>query len=642
MIGIKYLRYHPKLIYQLPSGLAIYQSVFRNSDGGSGVIGGPHPIFTTNQSNFFNDPEMLSGFFSNQHQLYKMEVQVNPDVKHLTLSFPSSSIKRFEDTEATGSLITYRCVNCRHCKECKNSTHQREVSIKEGVEQSIIDSSIYINLEIQTIIAKLPFIDQPTKLSPNKDIALKVYYQQLKKLSRPENQQDKADIIASEAKLQKLGFVDFVDNLSPEQPTTLKNSAIQNYIPWRAVWKTSSISTPCRIVYDASHPTSSGHSLNDLLAKGQNKLNKLQEILIRWSAHRIGIHTDVRKMYNTIRLDEQYWHFQRYIWQNDLDPAKIPKEKVIKTLIYGIHSSGNQAECGLRSVAQLCREDYPEVSQIIQNDVYVDDCITGESSTKEAFKRADELETVTSRGSFILKGFTFSRIKPSEDLSDYGASIAVGGMKWFPETDELTLNISDLNFSKKRRGKKSAKATNIIPQKLTCRDCASKVAEIFNITRKMAPIVPSMKLDLNELSLRQLEWDDLIPEELRPNWLNNFQMMKELGKVRFNRAIIPEDAVSTDTQALDFGNASKSLLWVRNRVMEINRFKTKESWFYIQTNNMIADLGTRRGATIADVDKESQWIYGMDWMKLPESEFPMKSSEDLKVSESDIKEIDKE
>ena len=49
MIGIKYIRYHPKLIFQLPSGLGIYESVFLNTDGGQGVIGGPHPIFTAIQ-----------------------------------------------------------------------------------------------------------------------------------------------------------------------------------------------------------------------------------------------------------------------------------------------------------------------------------------------------------------------------------------------------------------------------------------------------------------------------------------------------------------------------------------------------------------------------------------------------------------
>ena len=43
-------------------------------------------------------------------------------------------------------------------------------------------------------------------------------------------------------------------------------------------------------------------------------------------------------MYNTIKLHPKDWCFQPYIWQQDLNPMKIPREKVIKTLIYGIRS----------------------------------------------------------------------------------------------------------------------------------------------------------------------------------------------------------------------------------------------------------------------------------------------------------------
>ena len=43
MIGSKYLKYHPKVLFELPSGLTIYESVFINSDGGGrGVVCGPH------------------------------------------------------------------------------------------------------------------------------------------------------------------------------------------------------------------------------------------------------------------------------------------------------------------------------------------------------------------------------------------------------------------------------------------------------------------------------------------------------------------------------------------------------------------------------------------------------------------------
>ena len=218
MIGVKYLRYAPKLIFRLPSGLSIYKSVFRNADGGQGIIGGPHPIFTAIHKQFFNQ-STFNSFCSQQIRLYKNGMQVNPDVSKL--SFPSyrHQLKQFESSESAGSEITYRCVTCRNCKDCKNSIHQREVSIKEEVEQDVINSSIDIDIQAQIITARLPFVDQVSKLAPNKEVALKIYYQQLKKLAC--NPKDKLDIITSEAKLQQLGYVDFVENLTLDQQQML-------------------------------------------------------------------------------------------------------------------------------------------------------------------------------------------------------------------------------------------------------------------------------------------------------------------------------------------------------------------------------------------------------------------------------------
>ena len=189
------------------------------------------------------------------------------------------------------------------------------------------------------------------KRAPNKNKALQIYNQQIRKLDR--NLQNKRDVTESEAKLQKLGFVKFLKNLTREEQQMLKASDVQNFIPWTAVWNGNSVSTPCRIVFDASQQTPSGTSLNNILAKGKNNMNKLVEIVIRWSKHKTGFHTDIKKMYNTVQLRQEDWCLQSYIWQRDLDKTKISKEKIIKTLIYGVKSSGNKAERGFRETAKL-------------------------------------------------------------------------------------------------------------------------------------------------------------------------------------------------------------------------------------------------------------------------------------------------
>ena len=58
------------------------------------------------------------------------------------------------------------------------------------------------------------------KLAPNKNKALQIYNQQTRKLDQ--NLQGKRDVIESEAKVQKLGLVVLVKNLTPEQQQVLK------------------------------------------------------------------------------------------------------------------------------------------------------------------------------------------------------------------------------------------------------------------------------------------------------------------------------------------------------------------------------------------------------------------------------------
>ena len=528
MIGIKYLRYHPEIVFQLPSGLTIFKSAFVNDDGGIGVIGGPHEVFSNIDIHFYLKGKHEYNFFSNQYKLYRTGYQVNPDISLLgfkanqfaddedsstnqnlnTEVFMSKYQETFNQAENAGSEISYRCVNCRSCKKCKNHEQLEAVSIKEEVEQDLINQSVKVDINTRSTIATLPFTHDPsTRLAPNKHKALKTFNQQLKKLNK--NIKDKEDVMKSEEKLQNLGHVEYVKNLPATTQEYLKNHTIQNFIPWRAVWNSNSLSTPCRLVFNASQATDTGFSLNDLLAKGRNNMSKLQEILIRWSTHKIAFHTDVKKMYNTVKLDEKDWCFQRYIWQQDLDQGKIPEEKIIKTLIYGVKASGNQAEYGLRETAKLSQVDYPEVNEIVCKDVYVDDCMSGEQSKDLAMMGADQLEIVLNKGGFALKGITFSGKEPPESLSIDGICINVGGMKWYPKDDLLSLDISELNFAKKLRGRKPESASNKVPEKLTRRHCVSKVAEIFDLTGKITPITSSLKLDLHELVKRKLDWDDI-------------------------------------------------------------------------------------------------------------------------------------
>ena len=105
--------------------------------------------------------------------------------------------------------------------------------------------------------------------------------------------------------------------------------------------------------------------------------------------------------------------------------------------------------------------------EIVQNDIYLDDCLSGEENVKKVLKRADDLELVLNRGGFTLKGITFTEGDPPSVLSIDDSSDNPAGMKWFPKKDLSALDIGKLNFAKMQRGKKAVQNQNITPSKLT-------------------------------------------------------------------------------------------------------------------------------------------------------------------------------
>ena len=83
-------------------------------------------------------------------------------------------------------------------------------------------------------------------------------------------------------------------------------------------------------------------------------------------------------------------------------------------------------------------------------------------------------------------------------------------------------------------------------------------------------------------------------------------------------------------------------LWVRNRVIEINRLTDASVWRYVESRNMPADIGTRRGVKISDVGPGSDWICGRSWMRTSEDDFPLKTATELVLSAAEWHEAKKE
>ena len=77
---------------------------------------------------------------------------------------------------------------------------------------------------------------------------------------------------------------------------------------------------------------------------------------------------------------------------------------------------------------------------------------------------------------------------------------------------------------------------------------------------------------------------------------------------------------------------------VRNSVIEIRRFSLKTSWFHIDTDLNIADLGTR-GATLKDINEDSEWQRGKTWMSSRRADMPFKSLDQVKLTAEEKRQV---
>ena len=202
---------------------------------------------------------------------------------------------------------------------------------------------------------------------------------------------------------------------------------------------------------------------------------------------------------------------------------------------------------------------------MLKDEIYVDDVLPeGKATHEECLRLADELTAALAVGGLSLKGCTFSGHLPEPELTSDGKTIMITGMKWSSAPDYLQLNTADkLNYSRKVRGKKSFDPESYkIPNPLTRRHVVGKIAEIWDLCGFITPLVARFKLDLRLLVERGLDWDDEVPLDLMPDWIEDLQLVERIGGMKFRRALVPEDAVSLDIETIEAGDASKQMMVV--------------------------------------------------------------------------------
>ena len=145
-----------------------------------------------------------------------------------------------------------------------------------------------------------------------------------------------------------------MESLQQDRRVFIERAGFRHFHPWRVVYKEDSKSTPVRMVVD---PTMT--SLNLILAKGENKIGSLFDILILNRSYGFAWASDIRKLYNQLQLSDDALSKSLFLYHEALDPSVEPDVYVMLVAWYGVVPTGNQAGYAIEQLVNEAKDELP-------------------------------------------------------------------------------------------------------------------------------------------------------------------------------------------------------------------------------------------------------------------------------------------
>lgn len=331
-------------------------------------------------------------------------------------------------------------------------------------------------------------------IGESRNIALKQFYQLERRLER--NLELKEKYIQFMREYKSLGY------MIEAKEVVNKNWAY--WIPHHPVLK------KFRVVFNASSITSTGESLNSIQMVGAKLQCDLHYQIMRFRKHKIGVTTDVCKMYNQVCVPKDQWDLQRIFWRES--PKHELKEYNLTVTTFGLSSSAFNAVRAMIQCAKDYGNDFPHASNIIQTCFYMDDALFGGENEAIVKQLCKEIEFVLSQGGFELKHWasnskcveaSLTNTSKSTQLIGDDDETKILGLRWLKNTDHLSIFVKRFQTSNKP----------------TKREILTKSARFYDPNGFIAPILVVPKLILQEAwKIKGLKWDDGVPDELAKAW----------------------------------------------------------------------------------------------------------------------------
>lgn len=308
------------------------------------------------------------------------------------------------------------------------------------------------------------------------------------------------------------------------------------YMTHHMISRPLSTTTKYRVVFNASHPTNTGISLNQTLMVGPTIQNEIFIHLFRWRQYAIGLISDAEKMYRQVYVKEKDRDVQR-IWYRFDKSLPLQSYRVTR-VTYGTASAPFLATRTLKQLADDQILNYPDVVPYLANNIYVDDYTSSHDNVQAAAINKTRLMQLAQEG-----GFTFRKWTSNEVTLDDNPEILITtvlGVTWNKKDDTIVLSFDHV------------KMTPVITKSTVL----SEIASMFDPLGLCAPVVIRAKMFMQKLwSYTQCNWDEPLPSELSEEWLQFRQQLNEMQQITIPRNLITDKSLGITLHG--FCDASK-------------------------------------------------------------------------------------
>ena len=294
----------------------------------------------------------------------------------------------------------------------------------------------------------------------------------------------------------------------PENEIACENAY---YLPHHPVVRQDKTTTKVRPVFDGSCNVHKP-SLNEILYSGPNLLSKVFDLLLRFRTNYIALIADIQQAFLNVEVAEKDRDVLRFLWKEN------PTEKESKLVIFrflrvviGLTCSPFLLNSTIKHHLETYEMMFPEITDILADDLYVDDLTTGVDSVTKGKELYETSKTIMKDGGFNLRKWMTN----NHDLREYIDEIEksnrnetnpkVLGIEWNTEKDTLIYRFDEL----------LERAAELQPTK---RNILRVSASFYDPLGLIAPITTKVKVLFQRCCQNKSDWDEPLEGELLTHW----------------------------------------------------------------------------------------------------------------------------